>query len=342
MGVGVAGLGRVGRTHASNLARQCEAANLVAVFDVEARTTKQVAEDLGVQAVPTFDELLGHPGLEAVVVAAPTSAHAELAAAAAKAGKHVFCEKPVSLDRQETLRVVATLDNAGVKLQVGFHRRFDPATAAVAAGVKEAELGDIYLYRASQRDKAPPKPEFLAGSGGIFVDMGIHDFDLARWLVGDVASVSAHATALSSPAFRAVGDFDGAVAVLEFANGALGVVDISRVAGYGYDSSVELMGSKATARIDEPFLHSYELRADGTARRPLVERFDQRYRAAFVAEMEAFARTVLEDGNPLVTGLDALAAFDIAQAAQASCRLERPVKVTEVSGTGNTDRGGHR
>ena len=133
---------------------------------------------------------------------------------------------------------------------------------------------------------APPKPAFLAGSGGIFIDMGIHDFDAARWLVGDVTRVSAYGTALSDPGFVEIGDFDTAVVVLTFANGALGVLDISRVAGYGYDSSAELMGSRATVRIEEPFLHGYEWRTPGTASRPLVQTFDRRYAAAFVAELE--------------------------------------------------------
>jgi predicted dehydrogenase len=230
------------------------------------------------------------------------------------------------------VEVVDVLEAAGVKLQVGFHRRFDPAFAAAAERVKAGELGDVYLFRAAQRDMAPPRPEFLAGSGGIFVDMGIHDFDAARWLVGEVACVSAHGAALSDPGFAGIGDFDTAVVVLTFQSGALGVLDISRVAGYGYESSAELLGSRATVRIDEPFAHGYEWRTAGSVSRPLVQTFDRRYVGAFAAELEQFARSIVDDMPPLVTGADALAAFDLALAADKSCRLGRPVPLAPCPG----------
>ena len=252
-GLAVAGLGRMGVVHAQNLASRCPSAQLLAVFDPRPDVAKQVSAQLGATAVATYDELLSDPSLDGVVIASSTNAHAELALSAAQAGKHVFCEKPLSLERNVTVEVVEALEGAGVKLQVGFHRRFDPAFSAAAERVEAGELGEVYLFRAAQRDMAPPRPEFLAGSGGIFIDMGIHDFDAARCLVGEVDSVSAQGAALSDPGFAEIGDFDTAIVVLTFASGALGVVDISRVAGYGYDSSTELVGSQATVRIDEPF-----------------------------------------------------------------------------------------
>jgi len=251
--LGVAGLGRMGVVHAENVASRCPSAQLLSVFDPRPGAAAQVSAQLGATAAATFADLLSHPDLDGVVIASSTSAHAELALAAARAGKHVFCEKPLSLERNVTAEVVAGLEAAGVKLQVGFHRRFDPAFAAAADRVHAGELGGVYLFRAAQRDMAPPRPEFLAGSGGIFIDMGIHDFDAARWLVGEVGSVSAHGAALSEPGIAEIGDFDSAVVVLTFTSGALGVVDISRVAGYGYDSSTELVGRHATVRIDEPW-----------------------------------------------------------------------------------------
>ncbi len=241
------------------------------------------------------------------------------------------------MDRNETLVVAEALAAAGVELQVGFHRRFDPASASAAGRARAGELGDIYLFRASQRDMSPPKAEFLAGSGGIFVDMGIHDFDFARWVVGDVTTVAAQGSVVPGSDLMATGDFDNAVVTMEFANGALGVMDISRVAGYGYDSSVEVMGSKATVRIDDPFLHHYQWRAPGITTQPLVTSFDQRYHDAFVAELEAFAAAVAIGAVPVVTGWDALAAFDLAQAAQESCRSGQPVKVAVTPGSGRIE-----
>jgi myo-inositol 2-dehydrogenase/D-chiro-inositol 1-dehydrogenase len=300
---------------------------LAGLFDPRPDVAAQVASDIGAAAVATYDDLLSDPALDGVVIASTTAAHAELALRAARSGKHVFCEKPLSLEREATVEVVDAVETAGVKLQVGFHRRFDPAFAAAAERVRAGELGDVYLFRAAQRDMAPPRPEFLAGSGGIFVDMGIHDFDAARWLVGEVACVSAQGAALSDPGFAGIGDFDTAVVVLTFQSGALGVLDISRVAGYGYESSAELLGSQATVRIDEPFAHGYEWRTAGSVSRPLVQTFDRRYARAFAAELEQFARAIVDDTPPLVTGVDALAAFDMALAAGKSCRLGQPVPV---------------
>ncbi len=330
----VAGLGRMGTVHAENVAFRCPSAQLAAVFDPRPEVAARVASEVGATAVPGYDELLGDPALDGVVVAAPTGVHADLALRAAKAGKHVFCEKPLSLERDATLEVVTALKGAGVNLQVGFHRRFDPSFSAAADRARAGELGDVYLFRASQRDMAPPRPEFLAGSGGIFIDMGIHDFDAARWLVGEVASVSARGTALSGPGFSEIGDFGTAVVVLTFAGGALGVLDISRVAGYGYESSAELMGSRGTVRIDEPFLRGYEWRSRGVANRPLVQSFDRRYSSAFVAELEHFARSIIDGAPPLVTGEDALAAFDLARAADKACRLGQEVSMAPAGQVG--------
>jgi inositol 2-dehydrogenase len=327
----VAGLGRMGTVHAENVALRCPSARLTAVYDPRPDVAARVAAEVGATAVPSYDEVIGDPAVDGVVIASSTAAHADLALRAGDAGKHVFCEKPLSLERDVTLAVVTALNGAGVNLQVGFHRRFDPSFSAAARRVRTGELGHVYLFRGSQRDMAPPRPEFLAGSGGIFIDMGIHDFDAARWLVGEVASLTARGTALSDPGIAEIGDFDTAVVALTFASGALGVLDISRVAGYGYESSIELMGSRGTVRVDEPFLHGYEWRGPGVANRPLVQSFDRRYWDAFAAELEHFARSIIEGTPPLVTGEDALAAFDLAEAADKACRLGQEVTIATAA-----------
>jgi myo-inositol 2-dehydrogenase / D-chiro-inositol 1-dehydrogenase len=325
--IGLAGLGRMGRIHAANLATRCPSAELARVFDLDQGAAKEVGERLGVPWTTSYDDLLGDGSVDAVAVATPTGTHAELSVAAARAGKHVFCEKPISLDRQAAVETVQATRAAGVRFQVGFQRRFDPDWAAPVGRMRAGELGDVYLFRTSLRDMRPPKVEYLAGSGGFFVDVTIHDLDTARWMVGEVVEVSAFGTALSDPGFAEIGDIDSAVVVLRFEHGALGVIDNSRAAGYGYECSTEVVGSRATVRIDHPQPLHYEWRTPGWAAYPLVRDFEQRYPLAYALELEAFAGCVREDRPPEVTGLDALAAFDLAGAADRSWRSGRPVAV---------------
>lgn len=326
----MAGLGRMGRVHAENAARACPSAELACVFDLREEVAREVGAQLRAKVALELGQLLDDASVDAVVVASPTSSHFELAAQAAQAGKPVFCEKPLSLERSPTVGLIEEFKRAGVGLQVGFHRRFDPALCAVAEKLRDGELGEIFLFRATQRDKAPPPPEFLASSGGIFLDMTIHDFDAARWLLGEVVRVSAHGERFSEPAYKATRDHHTVVSVLEFASGALGVADTSRVAGYGYESFVELLGDKATVRVEDPYSARYELLVPGSASRPIVQRFPERFGAAFVAELEHFARCVLSGAAPEPSGADALAAFDIASAAAESCRRGVPVAVTHA------------
>lgn len=326
--IGLAGLGRMGRIHAANLAFRCPTAELACVVDADAEVARAVGEQLGVPWVSAYDDVLADDTVDAVAIATPTGSHAELSVRAGRAGKHVFCEKPISLDRQTTVDTIDSLRDAGVTLQVGFHRRFDPDWVAAADRMAAGELGEVYLFRTSLRDMTPPKVEFLAGSGGFFIDVTIHDLDTARWMVGEVVEVSAHGTALSDPGFAEIGDVDTAVVVLRFASGALGVIDNSRAAGYGYECSTEVMGSKATVRIDNPPLRHSTWLTPGTASTAVVRDFEQRYPWAYAAELEAFAVCVRDDTAPRVSGVDALAAFDLARAAEQAWRAGRPVPVT--------------
>ena len=325
--VGLAGLGRMGRIHAASLSGRCPSAELACVFDADAAVARDAAGQSGVPWVKSYDDLLADGSVDAVAIATPTGTHADFCVRAARAGKHIFCEKPISLDRQAALEAIDAARGAGVTFQVGFHRRFDPDWAAAAERIRAGELGDIYLFRTSLRDMTPPRPEFLAGSGGFFVDVTIHDLDTARWLVGEITEVTAHGTALSDPGFAEIGDIDTAVVVVRFENGALGVVDDSRAAGYGYECSTEVMGRNATVRIDHPQYRHYEWRTPGWASHGLARDFEQRYPVAYAGELESFARRVRDGQPPAVTGYDALAAFDLAQAASQSWRSGRTVRV---------------
>jgi predicted dehydrogenase len=324
LGIGLAGVGRMGRIHATNLVSRCARAGLACVHDADIARAEALAAQLDVPVAASFDELLDRS--EAVAIATPTGTHADLSVAAARAGRAVFCEKPISLDRSTTVATLEAVEATGVVFQVGFHRRFDPDWVAAAERIAAGELGEVTLFRTSLRDMIPPDPAYLAGSGGFFVDVTVHDLDVARWLVGEVVEVSAHGTA-SDPAFAELGDIDTAVVVLRFAGGALGVIDNSRGARYGYECSTEVMGTRATARIDNPNRHGLEWRTPGIAARDLVHNFEERYPLAYAAELDAFAECVRTGAEPRVTGRDALAAFDLALAAEESWRTRRPVQV---------------
>jgi myo-inositol 2-dehydrogenase/D-chiro-inositol 1-dehydrogenase len=317
----------MGRIHAASLAGRCPSARLARVFDADAALTSRIAGQYDVPSAASYGEILADDAIDAVVIAAPTQAHADLIVQAALAGKHVFCEKPISLDREATVQAIEAVQAAGVTFQVGFHRRFDPDWTAAADRIRAGELGEVYLFRTSLRDMIPPRPEFLAGSGGFFVDVTIHDLDTARWMVGEIVEVSAFGTALSDPGFAEIGDIDTAVVVLRFASGALGVIDNSRAAGYGYECSTEVVGRSATVRIDHPQYRHYEWRTPGWAAVELPRDFEQRYPLAYAEELESFARCVRDGLPPKVTGHDALAAFDLARVADLSWRHGRAVPV---------------
>jgi inositol 2-dehydrogenase len=323
--VGLAGLGRIGRMHAAGLAYRCPSAVLAAVTDADPAVAAAVGAEHGVPVAADFDELLA--GVDAVAIASPTGTHAELVTLAAAAGKAIFCEKPLSLDRAAGIAAVEAAGAAGVPLQVGFHRRFDPDWAAATARIHAGELGEVYLFRTSLRDMSSPKPAYLASSGGFFVDVTIHDLDCARWMVGEIVEVTATGAALSDPEFAALGDIDTAVVTLRFANGALGVIDNSRSAGYGYECSTEVVGSLATVRVENPPPRNYRWLTPGSAAHGIPRDFVERYPQAYAAELESFARAVLDGTPPAVGGADALAAYDLARACDESWRTGRTVAV---------------
>ncbi len=325
--LGLIGLGRMGMLHAENLARGAQGIELVRVADASEAVAAAAGKRFGVEWSVTAASVLDDPAVEGVVIATPTAAHAELVEQAAAAGKHVFCEKPVAFDVEATVRAVEAARSAGVKLQVGFHRRFDPDWADATARIGAGELGDVRLFRTSLRDKVAPQAEFLAGSGGFFVDVTIHDLDTARWMVGEIDEVTAFGAALTDPAIAELGDVDNAVVVLRFAGGALGLIDNSREAVYGYECSTEVMGSQGTVRIAGHRRHNSEWLTPGSVAADWVVDFTERYPHAYRLELEAFASAIRDGTAPAVTGEDALAAFVLASACERSRREGRTVRL---------------
>jgi len=291
------------------------------------------ARGLGIEKV-TRDprEVMSDRDIDAVVICSSTDTHADMVMAAAAGKKHVFCEKPIDLTVDKVKRALAAVEKAGVKLQVGFNRRFDHNFRRVRELVQSGALGAPHLVRITSRDPAPPPPEYVKVSGGIFLDMTIHDFDMARYLSGsEVVEVYAKGAVLVDPAIGQAGDVDTAAVTLTFANGAIGVIDNSRKATYGYDQRVEVFGSKGCAACsnDTPssVLVSNEQGVQGD--KPLYF-FLERYRQAFIDEMKEFFGALVENRPTPVTGVDGLKPILIGLAAKRSVAERRPVLVSEI------------
>ncbi len=328
MPLGVVGLGHLGRFHAANLATRVPGAELARVVDADEAVARAVGAELGVPCSTDYGALLDDERIAGVVIVTPTSLHVELIEQAAAAGKHVFTEKPLALDVASSRRAIDAAERAGVCLQVGFHRRFDPDYVLAAARVAAGELGEVRFFRSTQRDvAAPADTRYLTTDGDFFVDALIHDFDCARWIAGEILEVSTCGASVGSPIFGEAGDVDNAAVTLRFASGAIGVVDGSRAAGYGYEAGIEVLGSRATLRIARNELTNVEQLAAGGARRDCVEDFRVRFASAYVEELADFARAIREQRPAAVGGADALAAFRVAQAASRSHAERRAVAV---------------
>jgi myo-inositol 2-dehydrogenase / D-chiro-inositol 1-dehydrogenase len=332
--VGVLGVGRIGRMHAELLAGRVPGAALAAVYDVDARRARDAAEHFGVSAASSAEELVGSEDVDAVAICSSTDTHAALIVAAAARGKAIFCEKPVSLDLADVDRALDAVQVAGVPFQIGFNRRFDPAHQSVRDAVADGTIGDVHLVRISSRDPAPPPLGYVKVSGGIFLDMTIHDFDMARYVAGsEVVEVYAQGAVRVDPAFAEAGDVDTALIVLVHENGSLTAIDNSRRAVYGFDQRVEAFGSAGMAASDNPLAHSGVLHtAEGTQMPPLPHFYLERYTPTYVREWEAFVAAVTTGRPPPVTTVDARAPLVIGLAAWRSLRERRPVRTEEVEG----------
>jgi myo-inositol 2-dehydrogenase/D-chiro-inositol 1-dehydrogenase len=331
--VGLVGTGRIGRLHAEHLAFRIPQANLLAVSDIVAEAAQRCAAALDVPtAVQDHRAIMENPDIEAVVICSSTDTHARMIEEAAAAGKHIFCEKPIDFDLARIDRALAAVENAGVKLQIGFNRRFDPNFKRVHDLIAEGKVGQPHILRITSRDPAPPPIEYVKVSGGIFLDMTIHDFDMARYLVGsEVEEIYAAGGVLVDPAIGQAGDIDTAVITLRFENGVVGTIDNSRQAVYGYDQRVEVFGSGGCVSADNNYPNTAVVSDGRRVHRDLpLNFFMERYVDSYVAEMEAFIQCVQLDMEPPVSGLDGRIPVIMGYAAQRSYAENRPVKLSEI------------
>ena len=331
IGVAFLGVGRMGLSHLQTLAG-IRTARIVVVADPDPEMARRGGE-IGLAGRTTDDALdaIHDPAVEAVVIVTPTSTHATLIEAALRAGKAVWSEKPIALDIAETNRIVELWRETGIPLQLGFMRRFDPGYVRAKELIDAGELGRIEQFRSASRDTFMPPLSFIKNSGGSFLDMAVHDFDLARFLVGEVAEVSSWGNVLIDERFREGGDIDTAVTMLRFENGALGVVEMSRRSAWGYDIRTEVSGATGKVVVEAPqktaatFSRRFGYEGDH------YESFPDRFEVAYRLELEAFFRSLAEGVTPTPGPEDALETLRLAVAARRSWQEGHPIRVADVT-----------
>ena len=332
--VGVLGAGRIGRLHVANLTSRIPGVEVRAVSDIFAEAAEKCAADFGIPAAAKDPmEVIGDPEIDAVLICSSTDTHADLIIAAAAAGKQIFCEKPIALGLEKIDASLDAVERAGVKLQIGFNRRFDSNYRRVHDLVREKAIGDLHILRITSRDPAPPPIEYVKVSGGIFLDMMIHDFDMARFIAGsEVDEVYAVGAVRIDPAIGTAGDIDTAVVTLRFKNGVIGTIDNSRRAVYGYDQRVEAFGSAGMAESANRRPNEVRISSAAEVREDLpLNFFVERYTESYVTELTSFVDSVVNNKPTPVNGLDGKMPVAIGYAAKRSLEEHRPVALSEIA-----------
>ena len=332
--VGLIGLGRLGRVYARDLSSRLAETELTAVADTNAALASDIAAEFEVsRSYGNPEELCADRNVDAVVIVSPTHTHRDVVIAAMNARKPTFCEKPLALSLAECRAMENAVTTSGAFFQMGFMRRFDPGYAAAKKQIDEGRVGRPVVFKSTSRDPYRPSLEYAnpASSGGILVDMGIHDFDLARWFMGDVKSVSAIGGVLAYPEMASVGDIDNAIATLVFADGRLGVIDLTRNGVYGYDITTELLGTEGTVRVgylrETPVL----MMTKNNVAHDTVPYFMERFERAYTLQLQNFAQNVLHDRQPPITIRDGVEALRVALAATKAYKSGQSVAVDSVT-----------
>ena len=333
LNVGVIGLGRLGKMYARYFCGRIANASLVAIADVSDAAVTSVGTELGVRKqFLSHEDLIADETVDAVVIVSPTSTHKEVVLEAAQRGKPIFCEKPLSISLPDALAMLRTVEQTGVYFQMGFMRRFDKGYVAAKRKITEDEIGTPVVFKSSSRDPFRPSLEYLnpEHSGGLIIDCGIHDFDLARWFMGEIASVYSIGGTLAYPEMKEIGDIDNAITSLYFTSGALGTIDLSRNGVYGYDIRTEILGTQGTLKIgylrETPIL---VMTKDGITH-DTVPYFTERFEQAYITQLQDFVENVLADKPPSVTCGDGVAALQASVAATLSFKENHPVKMSSL------------
>jgi len=332
--IGVIGAGRIGKVHAETVSFGIPEAEVVCMTDLDRDVAQRVATRCGIPTVAASSkDVLCDPGVDAILICSATDTHAELIAEAARAGKHIFCEKPIAHDLGKIDGALEAVAKAGVKLQVGFNRRFDPNFARVRRAVESGEIGAPRLMHIVSRDPAPPPLSYVKVSGGMFLDMTIHDFDMARFLIGDeVEEIFVAGGVMVDEAIGALGDLDTAVIVLRFRSGVIGTIDNCRQAAYGYDQRVEILGSRGAIASENCYPNQATVSTASEVRRDLpLNFFMDRYRESFAAELRCFVEAVIHDRPTPVNGEDGRIPVVMGLAAHKSYEERRPVRLAEIA-----------
>jgi len=333
--VGVIGLGRIGKLHAEHLALRIPEANLAAISEIEEQldTAKDFAERFRVpQVTQDYSEILSNNDIDAVVICTPTNTHSQIIAEAAQAGKHIFCEKPIAQELSSVDEALAAVRQAGVKFQVGFNRRFDLNFAQVKHGIVKGKIGSLEFVRIVSRDPEPPPIEYIKSSGGIFMDMTIHDFDMARFLINsEVEDISVRGGVMIDHKIGEAGDIDTALTVLTFRDGTICTIYNSRRAVDGYDQRVEVFGSRGSiATENETPYRTIVSDSQGVRTPKPLNFFMDRYTESYIAELQAFIEAITNDTPTPVSGTDGRIAIVMALAAQKAYLEKRTVRLTEI------------
>lgn len=333
LNVGVIGLGRLGSINAADVAHRIPNANLIAVADVLKDRAKSFAEDHDVRKwYASHSELIADPDVKAVVIVTPTSTHREIIIEAAQHNKAIFSEKPLSISLEETREIRKTIEKTGVFFQMGFQRRFDKGYVAARKKIEEGVIGDPIVLKASSRDPYRPSLEYAdpQKSGGLIIDMAIHDFDVSRMFMGEVKSVYSVGGVLAYPELEPLNDIDNAIINMYFENGALGVVDVSRNGVYGYDIRAEILGTKGTIKVGYLREHPITILTENSVAHDVVPYFMERFEQAYRDQLDNFVSNVLNEKEPPVTIADGEAALVVSQAATISHHENRIVDINEI------------
>ena len=332
--VGIIGAGRIGKVHTESISNYVRNAHIKTVADPFMNdTTAAWLKSMGVEnTCKDYHDILNDPEIQAVLICSSTNTHSPISLEAIAAGKHVFCEKPIDHDLGRIKKVVEALKGSNLKYQVGFNRRHDHNFAAVKQAINDGKVGDVHIIKITSRDPEPPSAEYAAVSGGMFLDMTIHDFDMVRFLAGcDAEEIYVQSAVLVDPAIGEAGDVDTAVITLKMENGAIAVIDNSRRAAYGYDQRAEVFGSKGMVATANDTLSTAVLsNADGvTGEKPLYF-FLERYMQSFATEVKGFINAIENDTDTLVGVEDGLKPVLMGIAAKKSVMEHRPVKLSEI------------